>query len=117
VTGAAPWQPRPVSMRVLDGRVMTAGYYKHEELEFARMRAEGLPDDELRFMHELKATFDATLDIVVPSRTMVALIDEREHFRRRNTSAVRVVARADAYRDLDDDVPVDPPVDPQLRLP
>ena len=54
---------REVTMTSVDGYPVTALYSPAEAREMTRLREAGTPPRELRFLHELKATFD--LDLVL----------------------------------------------------
>lgn len=81
-------------MRTLEGEELTASYSEAEWAEMSRLRVAGVPDDELRLIHEVKARFDARLLEEEPKirgvRALNAGFDER-----RNTSRVFAPTPAD----------------------
>jgi hypothetical protein len=71
---------------------LAANYGPHEHAFMQQLRAHGASRDELAVIHTLTALFDARLD--EPQRSgVIAIVDEREHYRKRNTSLVRITNR------------------------
>jgi hypothetical protein len=91
-----PWRKgspvRTVTRAGTEGVTVTADYLPHELTLMVGLKDAGAGEEELAFLHELKAVFGGTFERDTP-HGVVAVVDEQEHYRQRNTSLVRQGAR------------------------